>query len=76
MMNPRELNQKFMKAFGLGNTGPLLLQEFTVHFRPDDLPLIEAKYVNIDNVIDDELEKIMKTFTLKELDDTISDNIG
>ena len=66
-----ELNKKFMKVFGLGNTDKLHIQSFTVSFNPDEYPILDVNYINIDNIIDDEFEKVLKSFTLKEIDDTI-----
>ena len=67
MSTPRELNQKFMKAFGLGNTDKLLIQSFTVSFTGDSLPVLDVRYVNTENIIDGELEEVLKSFELKEL---------
>ena len=70
-MNNVDLNLKFMKSFGLGNLNDskLLLQDFTITFRADDFPIIDARYVNVCNIIDDELEEVLKTFELKEVID-------
>ena len=68
-MNPTELNRKFMKAFGLDNTDTLLIQSFTVSFAYDSLPVVDVRYVNKENIIDGELEEVLKTFELKELND-------
>ena len=64
-----ELNRKFMKAFGLGDTGPLLLQKITITLSVDNFPVIDVRYINTKNIINGELEEVLKTFKLQE--DTI-----
>ena len=72
-MNNRELNQKFMKAFGLDDTDKLLIQSFTVSFTGDEYPVVDVRYVNTKNIIDGELEEVLKSFKLQE--DILSHNI-
>ena len=62
-----EINKKFMKAFGLGCIDKLLIQSFTVKVTSDNFPVVDVKYINTENIIDGELEEVLKSFELKEI---------
>ena len=69
-MTHHELNSKFVKAFGLTipKNDPLILMSFTITLTGEGYPVIEARYLNTKNIIDDEMEEVLKTFELKEIE--------
>ena len=64
-----DINKKIIDAFGIPLTPKdgTFLHSMSIHLSADDYPQIDVTYINTQNVIDEALEEIKKSFELKEI---------